>query len=51
VHGLAQAIKQVYQSKPLRQRLGAKNREIAEELFSLRNGEKTARILYNLSKQ
>jgi colanic acid/amylovoran biosynthesis glycosyltransferase len=51
VHGLAQAIKQVYQSKPLRQSLGARNRQIAEELFSLRNPEKTARILYNLSKQ
>lgn len=51
VHGLAQAIKQVYQSQPLRQTLGARNRKIAEELFSLRNAENTARILYNLSKQ
>ena len=51
VHGLARAIKQVYQSQALRQTLGARNRKIAEELFSLRNAENTARILSNLPKQ
>jgi glycosyltransferase involved in cell wall biosynthesis len=47
--GLAQAIRQVYESKALRQRLGGQNRKIAETLFSLRNAEQTAKILYDLS--
>lgn len=48
VNGLAQAIRQVYESAPLRRRLGKKNRKIAEELFSSRNAGKTARILRDL---
>ena len=51
VDGLAQAILQVYESKALRQRLGGQNRKIAEKLFSLRNAERTARILYDLSQK
>jgi colanic acid/amylovoran biosynthesis glycosyltransferase len=49
VQGLAQAIQQVYQSASLRQRLGEKNRKIAEEVFSPRNAEKTAGILRQLA--
>jgi colanic acid/amylovoran biosynthesis glycosyltransferase len=51
VQGLAQAIQQVYQSTALRHKLGEKNRKIAEELFSTRNAERTAGILYGLAKE
>lgn len=51
VHGLAQAIRQAYQSKTLRKSLGVKNRRIAEDLFSTRNAMKTLRLLSNLSTQ
>jgi glycosyltransferase involved in cell wall biosynthesis len=49
IHGLVQAIEQVYQSASLRQRLGEQNRTIAEALFSPRNAEKTVRILRGLA--
>jgi colanic acid/amylovoran biosynthesis glycosyltransferase len=48
VEGLARAVQQVYQSPLLRQRLGERNRRIAQELFSPHNAESTARILCNL---
>jgi len=51
VEGLAQAIRQLYQSKALRQSLGEKNRQIAEALFTTRNAERTAKILYDLSSK
>jgi colanic acid/amylovoran biosynthesis glycosyltransferase len=49
VPGLAQAIRQVYESTFLRQRLAVKNRRIAEEVFSTRNTERTGRILCGLA--
>ncbi len=51
VHGLAEAIQQVYQSEALRRRLGEKNRRIAEQTFSTRNARKTAGILHKLAEQ
>jgi glycosyltransferase involved in cell wall biosynthesis len=51
VHGLAEAIWQVYRSEPLRRRLGEKNRRIAEQTFSTRNARKTAGILRKLAEQ
>jgi colanic acid/amylovoran biosynthesis glycosyltransferase len=51
VQGLVHAIRQVYQSAALRQRLGEKNREIAEKYFSSRNAERTAKILHGLARQ
>lgn len=47
--GLAQAIDQLYRSPELREHLGARNREIAERLFSTRNTAKTAGILAGLA--
>ena len=49
--GLAQAIRQLYNSKSLRRSLGEKNRQIAEALFTSRNAERTAKILYDLSSR
>jgi len=43
--GLAQAILQLYHSAPRRQALGAKNRKLAERLFSTRNAERAADLL------
>ena len=51
VPGLAEAIRQIYQSETLRQRLGEKNRRIAEQTFSTRNARKTAGILHKLAEQ
>jgi colanic acid/amylovoran biosynthesis glycosyltransferase len=51
VHGLAQAILQAYRSASLRERLGEKNRKIAEELFSTRNAARTGEILGTLAAQ
>ncbi len=51
VHGLTEAIRQVYQSEALRRRLGEKNRRIAEQTFSTRNARKTAGILHKLAEQ
>jgi len=50
VHGLAQAIRKLYSSESARKKQGVVNRKIAEELFSFRNAERTAEIMYNLSK-
>ncbi|MGE0822332.1 MAG: glycosyltransferase family 4 protein [Candidatus Binatia bacterium] len=49
VDGLAQAIWQAYQSASLRERLGRRNRQLAEELFSPRNGARTAQLLSHLT--
>lgn len=49
VAGLADAIQQVYESPPLRQRLGRQNREIAEQVFSVRNAGKTKDLLQCLA--
>ncbi|MBM4255356.1 MAG: glycosyltransferase family 4 protein [Deltaproteobacteria bacterium] len=49
VEGLAQAIRQAYQSASLRERLGKTNRQIAEEVFSPRNVARTAQILSRLA--
>jgi glycosyltransferase involved in cell wall biosynthesis len=51
VNGLADAIRQVYQSATLRQRLGENNRKIAEERFSTRNAIRTARIFQDVVRQ
>jgi glycosyltransferase involved in cell wall biosynthesis len=48
VEGLAQAIRDVYKSQSLRERLGRKNREIAEKTFSAANVDKTAGIFRRL---
>jgi colanic acid/amylovoran biosynthesis glycosyltransferase len=48
VEALAEAIEHVCQSAPFRQRLGERNRSIAEAVFSTRNTESTARILGGL---
>ncbi len=45
VGGLAQAIERTYHSVHLRQRLGEKDRKIAEQVFSPRNAEHMAAIL------
>lgn len=47
--GLARAIDYLYRSPEERARLGAKNRRIAEERFSLRNTDQTAAILSRLA--
>ncbi|WP_041398862.1 glycosyltransferase family 4 protein [Sphaerobacter thermophilus] len=47
--GLALAIDYLYRSPEERARLGAKNRRIAEERFSLRNTDQTAAILSGLA--
>jgi len=48
VAGLAAAIQQVYESQPLRERLGKQNRRIAENTFSVRNAGQTKDILERL---
>ena len=45
VDGLAQAIRALYNSAQLRQRLGQNNRLISEQRFSARNAERSVRIL------
>jgi colanic acid/amylovoran biosynthesis glycosyltransferase len=50
VAGLAAAIERVYQSEPLRARLGHQNRKIAEHLFSPLNATKTAQLLRSLAR-
>ncbi len=50
-HGLAQAILQAYQSSSLRERLGEKNRKIAEEMFSTRNATHTGQLFKALAAQ
>lgn len=47
--GLARAIDYLYRSPEERAHLGAKNRRIAEERFSLRNTDQTAAILSRLA--
>jgi glycosyltransferase involved in cell wall biosynthesis len=51
VDGLAQAIRQVYESASLRQRLGRQNRQIAMDTFTPRNAAQTVHILNALTKQ
>lgn len=51
VSGLAQAIRTVYGSTSLRNRLGKRNREIAEEFFSTKNAEKIIQILSRLIRK
>jgi len=48
IAGLAAAIQQVYESQPLRQRLGKENRKIAESTFSVRNAGQTKDLLQRL---
>ncbi|RJP50447.1 MAG: glycosyltransferase [Anaerolineaceae bacterium] len=48
-HGLAQAIKRLRQSESLREEQGRANREIAERLFSTRNAQQTAHILFDVA--
>jgi colanic acid/amylovoran biosynthesis glycosyltransferase len=49
VVGFAQAIRNVYDSKALRERLGKKNRSTAVARFSTRNAERTFQIFNDLS--
>ena len=49
VHGLAEALERVYQSPTLRSDLGQRNRELAEEYFSVRNVGETADLLIGMS--
>jgi glycosyltransferase involved in cell wall biosynthesis len=51
VEGLAQAIRQVYESPELRRRLGEQNRATAEQLFSMRNAERMTELLSGLATQ
>lgn len=51
VHGLAQAILRAYRSSSLREKLGEKNRKIAEEMFSTRNATRTGQIFKALAAQ
>jgi colanic acid/amylovoran biosynthesis glycosyltransferase len=50
VDGLAEAIERLYLSKPLRLRLGAENRRIAEATFSPRNTEQTIAVFRRLAQ-
>jgi colanic acid/amylovoran biosynthesis glycosyltransferase len=50
VHGLAEALERVYQSPSLRRELGQRNRELAEEHFSLRNVGHTAELLARMTE-
>jgi colanic acid/amylovoran biosynthesis glycosyltransferase len=50
VAGLAAAITQAYQSKALRQRLGAQNRRIVETVFSPQNPARTAELLRKIAQ-
>ena len=47
--GLAGAIRELHASKALRDKQGNANRAIAERLFSPRNAQRTARILFELA--
>lgn len=49
VEGLAEGLRQVYESATLRRRLGEQNRRIAVEVFSERNSEKLGAILRGLA--
>ncbi|NJP05227.1 MAG: glycosyltransferase family 4 protein [Chloroflexaceae bacterium] len=49
VDGLAQAIRQVYESRELRQRLAQQNRVIAEHYFPAANARKTVAIMQRLA--
>ena len=49
IHGLAEALEQVYQSLSLRRELGQRNRELAEEYFSPRNVDQTAKLLASMT--
>lgn len=51
VEGLAAALKQVYDSPELRARLGAKNRQLALDLFSTANVSRTVQILGEIAEQ
>lgn len=50
VDGLARAILQVQQSTTLRERLGQRNRDLAVTLFSTRNAERSAQLLWTLAE-
>ena len=50
ISGLAKALKSVYQSKALRDRLGKENRLVAENLFSTKNADKTFQVFEYLTK-
>jgi glycosyltransferase involved in cell wall biosynthesis len=50
VDGIARAIEEVYRSAALRERLGLKNRELAERVFSERNASETACILARVAR-
>ena len=49
VQGLANALRQAYESATLRKRLGEKNRRRAEELFSTQNADRAAKIMFGLA--
>jgi glycosyltransferase involved in cell wall biosynthesis len=49
VQGLAQAIRQLYHSASMREQFGARNRRIAEQVFSPANAARTAAILRTLA--
>jgi colanic acid/amylovoran biosynthesis glycosyltransferase len=51
VTGLANAIREVYSSASLRERLGANNRAIAEQVFSTRNARKTIELVRCVAEQ
>jgi colanic acid/amylovoran biosynthesis glycosyltransferase len=51
VAGLAGAIRQVYLSESLRERLGTNNRIIAEQVFSTRNASKAIELVRRVAEQ
>jgi glycosyltransferase involved in cell wall biosynthesis len=50
VDGLAEALHRVYASAPLREQLGRRNRELAEQHFHPRNLNQTLRLLQKISR-
>lgn len=51
IKGVARAIHTLYLSEDLRRKQGKTNREIAEKMFSPRNAQRTAEILFDLGRR
>jgi glycosyltransferase involved in cell wall biosynthesis len=51
VQGLTAALEEVYRSAPLRARLGAQNRAIAEQRFAATNAAQTSALLHRVAAQ
>ena len=51
VDGLAEAIRQTYESEALRERLGQQNQALAQKLFTTDNARRTVEILNRIASQ